>query len=62
MSDGKKPVVVLDSSDTEAFEDDCNALVRDGYVMSSSSCGHVDSAEYDFCATFQAVFVLKEQG
>ena len=57
----QKAVVVLDSSDVKAFEDDCNRLIRNGYKMASSSCGHVDSAEYEFCAILQAIFVKREE-
>jgi|GEM_PF-5074274 len=59
MSDNKKPVVTVSQCDSNVFQDDCLKLINEGYVMSSSSCGTIDSAEYDYCETYQAIFILK---
>ena len=54
-----KKVVVLESNDTEAFEDDMNMYLEQGYDVSSSSCGFVNSEQYEFCSSYQAILVLK---
>jgi len=59
--DHKKMAVVLDSSDGEAFENDLNMYIGQGYKISSSSCGFVSSERYDFCASYQAVLVFDPQ-
>lgn len=51
------PVVTLDYSVAAEFEKECQRLVNDGYRLHSSSCGFVQSPEYDFCGSWMAVFV-----
>lgn len=52
-------IIVIEHSDPSSFEEDCNLLAGKGYTISSSSCGFVDSANYDFCSSYQAVFEFK---
>jgi hypothetical protein len=52
-----KPLVVVASSDPDEFENKCSELLGSGYTLSSSSCGFVNSIEYDFCDSWHAVFV-----
>ena len=60
MSSMRKPVVVVESADMHEFERECLQLFEDGYRLDSSSCGFVNSEEYDFCQSYQAIFVDKQ--
>jgi len=53
-------VEVIESNNSEAFKTICESLLQAGYVMKACSCGFVSSEIYDFCSTYQAVFVRKE--
>lgn len=55
-----KSVVILDESDAIKFENKCEILIKSGYTIHASSCGFVNSAEYDFCPSYQAVFVKND--
>lgn len=61
LTDARKPIVVLEEHDPGKFEEKCEGLVGLGYKLSSSSCGFLDSKAYDFCGSFQAIFVLPEE-
>ena len=50
-----KPIRVIEASGKRSFEKACNALVADGYTLSSSACG--GSNERDGYV-YQAIFVL----
>lgn len=60
LSANKKPVIVVDESDANKFESQCAILINAGYTLNSSSCGFVNSAEYDFCSSYHAVFVKND--
>ena len=53
---GEAKIIVLESSDTSAFECDCNRLKEAGYILRSSSCGFANSEKYDFCSSYHAIF------
>lgn len=53
-----KPVWVIDTHDALRFEHECQKLVKLGYRLVTASCGFVQSAEYDFCSSYQAIFAL----
>jgi len=53
----RKPVVAVNTSYEDLFEKRCNNLISEGYRLSSSSCGFVQSKEYDFQSVWQAIFV-----
>ena len=55
----KKPVVVVNESANKIFEAECKKLIAGGYVLNSSSCGFVDSEEYDYCNVWNAIFMLQ---
>ncbi len=52
----RKPVVTVDESKADVFEERCAALVKDGYRLDSSDCGFL-GPEYDHCASWMAIFV-----
>jgi len=56
-----KPVWVLNSNDPARFAEECCKLIEDGYTLSSSSCGFVNSEAYDFCDSYQAIFVKHDR-
>ena len=53
-------VKVVDVLTPTEFEKDCNELLAQGYTLSSSSSGVVNSEAYDFCSYFHAIFVKQE--
>ncbi len=55
-------IKVIDENNGKVFESKCNELLKAGWVLDSSSCGFVNSEEYDFCSSYQAIFVEKEEG
>jgi len=55
----KRPVVTVSCADEHQFEMKCEALVGNGYIMHSSSCGFVNSEAYDLVAEWHAIFVLR---
>lgn len=57
----KFTVEVLDETSNVIFKNKCEDLLNDGYKMKSSSCGFVQSDEYDFCTSFQAIFVKEAE-
>lgn len=52
-----KPIKTVETNDCDEFERECAKLMAQGYELSSSFCGFVNSAEYDFCSSWQAIFV-----
>ena len=57
MDKNEKPVVAINITDENEFEDRCKELIGDGYKLSSSYCGFANSESYDFCSSYQAIFV-----
>lgn len=50
-------IKVISTSDEDAFERRVNELLENGYKLSSSSCGFVDSEKYDYCSSYQAILI-----
>jgi hypothetical protein len=48
---------VIDESSSLVFESKVNELLKDGYVLKASNCGFVNSAQYDFCGSYQAILL-----
>jgi len=55
-----RSIVTVEDSQGANFEVKCQALVKRGYKLVCASCGFVNSEQYDFCDSFQAVFALPE--
>lgn len=51
-------VVAVELTDSDEFEKRCAELVSQGYKLSSSCCGFANSEAYNFCSSWQAIFVL----
>jgi hypothetical protein len=51
---------VVNETDPKVFEKKCNELLDEGFKLSSSACGFVDSAEYNFCGVYDAIFIKEE--
>lgn len=63
MNKESKPtpeITVVNSADKDAFEKNVNGLLKRGWKMSSSGCGFVNSAEYNFCDCFHAIMIKGE--
>lgn len=57
----QKPyTIIIDEKNIETFQIQCQELRNQGYRLHSSSCGFLDSADYDFVSCYQAIFVLEE--
>jgi hypothetical protein len=50
-------IKVIDLSDSAKFEKEVNDWLAKGYIISSTSCGFVQSEKYEFCTSYQAVLV-----
>lgn len=50
-------IKVIESSNLERFESQVQDLLNQGYIVSSTSCGFVQSEKYDFCSDFKAILI-----
>lgn len=55
----KIPVIIVCHYHEDDFEASCKKLFESGYRVSSTSCGFINDAEYDYCISLQAIFVLE---
>jgi len=55
-----KPVVTVNESDSQIYEQKCADLIQQGYVLVSASCGFINSESYDYCSSFQAILASLE--
>ena len=53
-------IKVVNITDEDDFTKQVNDLLNDGYKISSTDCGFIQSEQYDFCSSFMAILV-KEQ-
>ena len=54
-------IEVVNIADEGEFESVVNAFLEEGYTISSTSCGFINSENYDFCTSFQAILILKDK-
>ena len=54
-------IKTISSSNQEEFENKVNDLLADGYVISSTSSGFVNSESYGFCDNWQAILVKRSE-
>ena len=54
-------ILVLEESDKGKFEFNVNVYLSEGWTISSTSCGFVNSERYDFCSTYQAILIKNSQ-
>lgn len=55
-----KEIKVINLSDESEFELMVNAWLKEGWKVSSTSCGFVNSEAYDFCGCYQAILIKEE--
>lgn len=48
-------IKIVEDSDKDKFEKEVNSLLSEGYRLSSSYCGFIQSENYDFCSSYHAV-------
>lgn len=48
-------IKVLNLTDEAEFESIVNGFLAEGWKVSSTSCGFINSENYDFCTSFQAI-------
>lgn len=53
-------IKVINTHDESDFENMVNAYLKEGWKISSTSCGFVNSDAYDFCTSFQAILIKEE--
>ncbi len=56
MAKNYKPVLTIDTHDSEEFERECQQLYKEGYKLIGANVGFVNSEKYDFCASYMAIF------
>jgi hypothetical protein len=53
-------ITVIEANSTAEFVERVNFNLKRGYKISSTSCGFVDSSEYDYCSVYQAILVKEK--
>jgi len=51
---------VISSTSKREFVRLVDELLNDGYMLSSSSCGFINSAQYDYINSFQAILIMED--
>jgi len=51
-------IKTIDVSDGEKFNKEVNELLAQGYKISSTSCGFINSESYEFCSQYFAILVI----
>lgn len=54
-------IIVIEANSKPEFVGKVNFNLERGYKISSTSCGFVDSAEYDYCSVYQAILVKEKE-
>lgn len=50
-------IITVEQNDPDRFENQVNELLAEGWRIHASHCGFIDSAEYHFCSSWQAILV-----
>ena len=53
----RQEISVYESNSESDFEEYVNAMLKDGWKISSTSCGFVNSESYDFCSAYHVILV-----
>lgn len=53
-------IIVIEANSKTEFVGKVNFNLERGYKISSTSCGFVDSSEYDYCSVYQAILVKEK--
>jgi hypothetical protein len=53
----KQQILIIENSDAVDFENRVNVCLTEGWKISSTSCGFVNSESYNFCSSYQAILV-----
>lgn len=54
-------IEVVHCTDASDFVVGVQKLLDESWRISSTNCGFVDSAEYDYCCSYQAILVREEE-
>ena len=57
MHDTKRQIKVLNMTDEIEFERVVNGYLLEGWEVLSTSCGFINSENYDFCTSFQSILI-----
>lgn len=52
-------IKIIDSDSSKNFEEEINELLKEGWTISSTSCGFINSEEYSFKDLYQAILIHK---
>ena len=55
--ENRPPVVTIETASGKDFETTCAQLHEAGYTMKACNVGFVNSEQYDFCASYMAIWV-----
>ena len=50
-------IKVVNMTDEDDFTKKVNGLLLEGFKISSTDCGFIQSEQYDFCSSYMAVLV-----
>ncbi len=50
-------ITVIEANSKKEFIDKVNLKLQQGFKISSTNCGFVDSEQYDYCSVFQAILI-----
>ena len=50
-------IKTIHCNDETKFDEQVNALLQDGWKISSTYCGFVQSESYDFCGSYHAILI-----
>lgn len=55
-----KRVKTIDMSCPDRFDSEVQLYLDQGYKVSSTSCGFVQSEAHDFCGSYQAILIKED--
>ncbi|WP_158220071.1 hypothetical protein [Tissierella sp. P1] len=53
-------IKVINLSDESEFENIVNAYLKEGWKVSSTSCGFIDSDTYNYASVLQVILIKEE--
>lgn len=60
MKTGLQEIKIINMSDEDAFTEAVNKHLSEGYKISSTDCGYINSDQYNFCSSFMAILVIEK--
>lgn len=51
-------IKIINMTDEDDFTKAVNEALSNGYKISSTDCGFINSEQYDFCSSYMAILVI----